>query len=250
VVDELDRCRPDFALSLLEKIKHLFDVKGVSFVILTDKFQLCDHIAHSYGIRSNDLGYISKFGDIFCDLPSKQFMSPTSNSGYTSLVYFWSKQIAGDSRHTVFDNVIIELVSEKNSSMRNVISMLKKGYLKIASVSRHDIDPVVLAMMSFMSVEHPERIRAAINCIDKHAEHMLWISCLNTKEVDGSFNANYSDLSSHLNIFFGDEPNESDRQRFQALGRTAGDIDHWFKKRKNILAETLIDFESITKLEP
>ena len=32
IVDELDRCRPDFALGLLERIKHLFDVKDVAFV--------------------------------------------------------------------------------------------------------------------------------------------------------------------------------------------------------------------------
>lgn len=29
IVDELDRCRPDYAISLLEQIKHLFDVPGV-----------------------------------------------------------------------------------------------------------------------------------------------------------------------------------------------------------------------------
>jgi predicted KAP-like P-loop ATPase len=30
-VDELDRCRPDYAISYLETIKHIFDIKGLIF---------------------------------------------------------------------------------------------------------------------------------------------------------------------------------------------------------------------------
>ncbi len=33
VIDELDRCRPDFALSMLEIIKHLFSVPNIHFVL-------------------------------------------------------------------------------------------------------------------------------------------------------------------------------------------------------------------------
>jgi hypothetical protein len=35
VIDELDRCRPSFALELLEKIKHFFAVPGVTFVLVS-----------------------------------------------------------------------------------------------------------------------------------------------------------------------------------------------------------------------
>jgi len=31
IVDELDRCRPDYAIRVLEIIKHLFDVNGYIF---------------------------------------------------------------------------------------------------------------------------------------------------------------------------------------------------------------------------
>jgi hypothetical protein len=36
VIDELDRCRPDFAIKALERIKHFFGVPGIVFVIATD----------------------------------------------------------------------------------------------------------------------------------------------------------------------------------------------------------------------
>ena len=41
LVDELDRCRPNYAISMLERIKHLFDIEGVAFVVATDTKQLC-----------------------------------------------------------------------------------------------------------------------------------------------------------------------------------------------------------------
>ena len=39
-VDELDRCRPTFAVELLERIKHLFEVPGVIFVLSVHRGQL------------------------------------------------------------------------------------------------------------------------------------------------------------------------------------------------------------------
>lgn len=48
LIDELDRCRPTFALSLLERIKHLFNVDGIVFVIAIDREQLVR--VHSYSI--------------------------------------------------------------------------------------------------------------------------------------------------------------------------------------------------------
>ncbi len=40
LVDELDRCRPDYAISYLETIKHVFDIKGIAFIIAVDRKQL------------------------------------------------------------------------------------------------------------------------------------------------------------------------------------------------------------------
>ncbi|QZA80128.1 KAP family P-loop NTPase fold protein [Deefgea piscis] len=48
-IDELDRCRPDFALSMLEIIKHIFDIDGVQFVLITNTQQLKAAINHCYG---------------------------------------------------------------------------------------------------------------------------------------------------------------------------------------------------------
>ncbi|MEC9492222.1 KAP family P-loop NTPase fold protein [Flexistipes sp.] len=39
-IDELDRCRPDYAISYLETIKHVFDIKGIAFILAVDRNQL------------------------------------------------------------------------------------------------------------------------------------------------------------------------------------------------------------------
>jgi hypothetical protein len=60
-VDELDRCRPTYSLALLERIKHLFDVGGVVFVLATDTNQLQHAIAAVYGPAFDAKRYLGRF---------------------------------------------------------------------------------------------------------------------------------------------------------------------------------------------
>ena len=70
-VDELDRCRPDFAVALLEVIKHIFDVEGVKFVLITNTQQLKAAINHSYGNDVDAQRYLDKFLAFKLNLPTK-----------------------------------------------------------------------------------------------------------------------------------------------------------------------------------
>ncbi|MDQ7002567.1 MAG: P-loop NTPase fold protein, partial [Ghiorsea sp.] len=60
-VDELDRCRPDFAVSMLESIKHVFDVENVQFVLVINTTQLRASIKHCYGATIEAQRYLDKF---------------------------------------------------------------------------------------------------------------------------------------------------------------------------------------------
>lgn len=62
-VDELDRCRPTYALELLENIKHLFGVHGVYFVVATDYSQLVHSIKSVYGSSFDSDRYLRRFFD-------------------------------------------------------------------------------------------------------------------------------------------------------------------------------------------
>lgn len=49
LVDELDRVRPDYAVSFLEAIKHIFSIKGVCFVLAVNRKQLQASVKQLYG---------------------------------------------------------------------------------------------------------------------------------------------------------------------------------------------------------
>jgi len=68
IIDELDRCQPDFAIKFLEKIKYLFDVPNVCFLFSCDSSQLLATINHSYGYNLEAETYLEKFFKSKCYL--------------------------------------------------------------------------------------------------------------------------------------------------------------------------------------
>ncbi len=72
-IDELDRCRPDYAIEVLECIKHLFSVKGIVFILAIDEEQLRGAIASVYGTTVDGEGYLRKFIDWQLFLPKPTY---------------------------------------------------------------------------------------------------------------------------------------------------------------------------------
>lgn len=64
LIDELDRCRPNYAIELLENIKHLFDIEGIYFIIATDSRQLSYSINAVYGVNFASEKYLKRFFDL------------------------------------------------------------------------------------------------------------------------------------------------------------------------------------------
>lgn len=60
-IDELDRCRPDYAISLLEIVKHIFDIPNFVFIISTDTDQLQHSIKNIYGSNFSANDYLGRF---------------------------------------------------------------------------------------------------------------------------------------------------------------------------------------------
>lgn len=63
LVDELDRCRPLYAIELLERIKHIFDIDNVVFIVATDTQQLRHSIRAVYGADFDSHRYLHRFFD-------------------------------------------------------------------------------------------------------------------------------------------------------------------------------------------
>lgn len=73
-IDELDRCRPTYAIEFLETAKHIFDVDGVLFVLSTDRNQLGNTVQSLYG-NIDSYGYLRRFIDLEYTLNQPNFDS-------------------------------------------------------------------------------------------------------------------------------------------------------------------------------
>ncbi len=70
IVDELDRCNPTYAVKMLERVKHLFSIPNVVFVLSIDKEQLANSVRGFYGSEQiNAEEYLRRFIDIEYNLP-------------------------------------------------------------------------------------------------------------------------------------------------------------------------------------
>ncbi|WP_174800713.1 KAP family P-loop NTPase fold protein [Martelella limonii] len=63
LIDELDRCRPLYAIELLERIKHIFETDNVVFIIATDTDQLGHSVKAIYGSDFDAERYLMRFFD-------------------------------------------------------------------------------------------------------------------------------------------------------------------------------------------
>ena len=68
IIDELDRCRPTFAIELLERVKHIFDTPNIVFVFGINREELTKSLRSVYGeIEAGE--YLRRFFDMEFVLP-------------------------------------------------------------------------------------------------------------------------------------------------------------------------------------
>lgn len=84
-VDELDRCRPPYAIELLERIKHFFGIEEIIFVLAVDKSQLFSSIRSVYGGDIDVDGYLRRFIDLEYRFP------PPKTDNYNYYAYLASQ---------------------------------------------------------------------------------------------------------------------------------------------------------------
>lgn len=71
-IDELDRCRPDYAITLLEGVKHLFGIPGIHFIVTTNLSELAHSVRAVYGEKFGAERYLKRFFDMEYTLPDPQ----------------------------------------------------------------------------------------------------------------------------------------------------------------------------------
>lgn len=172
IVDELDRCRPDYAIELLERIKHLFNVKNVVFLIAVDGMQLLQQVEHTFGLKNapqegvdTRLNYLGKFFDIFFELPfpNKQHFANVLLKRLPEIEFYAQKFSDKEFLHNDFVEVLTgNKIIFENCSLRDIIqgierfSVLLRGYRHLSFeevfVAIHVIMMSKNRMYSFTSI--------------------------------------------------------------------------------------------------
>lgn len=112
-IDELDRCKPSYAIELLERIKHYFDDERIVFVVAVNKEQLVHTISNYYGDSFDATGYLNKFFDINIYLPEIPRYINNNSIFVTNEGQYWVKRI------------VEELIEYYNLSLRDTILFLQ-----------------------------------------------------------------------------------------------------------------------------
>ncbi len=91
IVDELDRCRPSFAVELIEKIKHVFSVHGVHFVLAAHLPQLAKIFQNTHGLGDEEhaFTYLEKFYDVRLRFSASSMLRGTVTREY--ITYLWGR---------------------------------------------------------------------------------------------------------------------------------------------------------------
>ena len=167
LVDELDRCRPNFALEMLEAIKHLFEVENVVFVLAYDGDQLACSTQAVYGVNFDGKGYLQRFFNIELQLPKAPaiFMESEANRmGLNGWISATSSQQRYCGTGSDVINSLKALAIVHQFELRTIQRILTRLSVVAAGLGTNKhIYSVVLAPLVVLTVTEPKLVKSYLN---------------------------------------------------------------------------------------
>lgn len=165
VIDELDRCRPDFALDLLENIKHLFSVSGITFLLVMNRKQLEESVKCRYGDGIDSVTYLQKFINVWLFLPRASGKNQ-QDDGVKYLIKAFNLMSEGKNVHNEeVIQILKSFVKYLKPSLRDIERVLT--YFAIIDNSRNesmsDFYQNIMATVCFMKVVNPRLLDAVVS---------------------------------------------------------------------------------------
>lgn len=234
-IDELDRCRPDFAVRIVERVKHFFDVPNLVFVLLLNREQLWRAIEGVYGHGFDANAYLGKFIHLFLTLPKRKSLDTgQSNAAW---VYAWQvgkRYRFHESRDfEVFVNAFGQLSAALDLSLRDV----EKAIALLALTGNNSQSMHYLAWPIVLKLRYPYIYRGLLST--NRESHLRALELLNTIDAgDTHFWIRDYYLALHSEIAHGRE-HLTDAQRmhlekYSPRGFHVGDIFSSFLKRIDV----------------
>ena len=125
MIDELDRCRPSYAVELLETAKHLFAVDRIVFVLAVNREQLAHAVCALYGAGFSAEGYLRRFFDVDIRL-----LEPTRDKFINRLL-----ASIGRGENDWFQKLLIAFFSASRFTLRDIEQAVHRFKLVLDTVS-------------------------------------------------------------------------------------------------------------------
>lgn len=156
IIDELDRCNPSFALDLLEKIKHIFSIPGIAFVLVMNREQMGGIISSRYGARINSAKYLQKFIHIWTGLPkSADEYRSTGKTYLSNCLSRMEFELKSDNQKQAID-LYGQLIDYYQMSLRDIERSLTNFSIIINLNDNLNIDYLELSVyISIIKVLYP-----------------------------------------------------------------------------------------------
>lgn len=157
-IDELDRCRPTYAIELLETVKHLFSVDNIVFVLGINRGQLAHSVRAVYGERFNAEKYLSRLIDIDLNLPRPdmaKFIDSIAES--CNIIGFQSVSTTRESRFNSADinRIFGQFLGSSELSLRDIAQLIHHLSLVLASLptNYYRLFPMTVILLVLRSID-------------------------------------------------------------------------------------------------
>jgi hypothetical protein len=151
IIDELDRCRPDFAVRLIERIKHFFDVPGFVFVLLLNRSHLEASVKGVYGQDVDSALYLGKFVHFFLRLPKNTNLGDGQNNHNAKYCFDLARRFGLSHTNGNFENTFGGLATLVGLSLRD----LERGYTLFSLAQPINDSVEFIAWAITLKLAHP-----------------------------------------------------------------------------------------------
>ena len=142
-IDELDRCRPDYAIGVLEKVRHIFDVAGVVVVLAVNREALEHAVGGLHGSKEAAERYMRRF----VDQATRCLTDPSDDTTVKFLEHLYQETgISSRMKRKDYRRLMLEaLARPEHSSLRDLEQAVHRAAFVLASIPRasdDDSDPM------------------------------------------------------------------------------------------------------------
>lgn len=196
-IDELDRCKPSYAVKLLERIKHYFSNDRITFVFSVNIYELQHTIRRFYGDNFNGGRYLDRFFDLRISLP------PVNLEKFYQSINF-------DQAKTHYYSLSKELIKIHRFELREITRYIR--LLKIAAHTVTGTKPIYII--------DDESIEFCVHCI---VPIMIGLKIADAEAysafIQGNNSAPLVTMETKLHRYFTSRLSEVTEQPYSVTGR-------------------------------